>query len=157
MPLRSLPDRPTPMLMSQIRRLVERVTEAMGPDATPDRVEAVAQVVLDEVYGEAGTPAPEAPFVSPEPGERAIVTAYGLDKPGILAAITNVVSDAGCNILDVSQKILQGYFTLIMLTDITNMRGDVRGLQQKLSEVGERLQVRIIVQHEDLFNAMHRP
>ncbi len=145
------------MLMTQIRRLVERVTEAMGPDATPDRVEAVAQVVLDEVYGEATTPAPEAPFVSPEPGERAIVTAYGLDRPGILAAITNVVSDAGCNILDVSQKILQGYFTLIMLTDITNMRGDVRTLQQKLSAIGERLQVRIIVQHEDLFNAMHRP
>ena len=146
--------------MTQIRRLVERVTEAMGPEATPDRVEAVARLVLDEVYGAdapAGTRAPEAPFVSQEPGERAIVTAYGLDRPGILAAITNVVSDAGCNILDVSQKILQGYFTLIMLADITNMRGDVRELQQKLSEIGERLQVRILVQHEDLFNAMHRP
>ncbi len=143
--------------MTEIRRLVERVAEAMGPDASPERVEAVAQVVIEEMMRDRPPESAGTPFVSAEPGERAIITAYGLDRPGILAAITNVVSNSGCNILDVSQKILQGYFTLIMLTDITPMRGDLRTLQQKLSEVGERLQVRVLVQHEDLFNAMHRP
>ncbi len=56
-----------------------------------------------------------------------------------------------------SQKILQGYFTLIMLTDITALRGSMRDFQQQLTAVGDQLQVRILVQHEDLFNAMHRP
>ncbi len=134
-----------------IRRLVTRIAEALGPEADPAQVEAVAAATLDAL--EADGP----PMASKAPGERAIVTAYGLDKPGILASITNVVSDAGCNILDVSQKILQGYFTLIMLADITAMRGSVQDLQQQLSEVGNRLGVRVIVQHEDLFRSMHRP
>ncbi|GIV59750.1 ACT domain-containing protein [Rhodocaloribacter litoris] len=141
--------------MTDIRRLVERVAAAMGPEARPEQVEAVAQAVLDEVLGDRIPPSP--PYDSPEPGERAILTAYGLDRPGILAAITNVVSEAGCNILDVSQKILQGYFTLIMLTDITDLKGTLRALQDRLTEVGHRMQVRVILQHEDLFNAMHRP
>ncbi len=140
--------------MSNIRRLVERVATALGPDVSPERVEAVAQAVLEEVYG----PSPlAAAAAGSRTGDRAIVTAYGLDKPGILSAVTDVVSSAGGNILDVSQKILQGYFTLIMLTDISGLHGSMRDLQQQLSEVGTRLQVRIMAQHEDLFNAMHRP
>ena len=147
--------------MTNIRHLVERVAEALGPEATPERVEAVAAAVLDAVYAAptSSTDIPKPrhmPFSSPYPGERAIVTAYGFDKPGILSAITNIISGAGCNILDVSQKILQGYFTLIMLTDITNMSVTIRDLQQQLTDIGNQIQVRIIVQHEDLFNAMHR-
>lgn len=141
--------------MTNIRRLVERVATALGPDVSPERVETVAQAVLDEVYGP-DTPAATGRSVTPG-GDRAIITAYGLDRPGILSAVTDVVSNAGGNILDVSQKILQGYFTLIMLTDISGLNGSMRDLQRQLGEVGERLQVRIMAQHEDLFNAMHRP
>ena len=138
-----------------IRRLVDRIAEALGPNADPVQVEAVAAAVLD-VY-EAGAPAPPGAPGPREPGERAIVTAYGLDKPGILAGITHAVSDAGCNILDVSQKILQEYFTLIMITDISALRSSVSDFQQQLAEVGRRLDVRIMVQREDLFERMHRP
>jgi len=134
-----------------IRRLVNRITDALGPDADPARVEAVAAVVLETL--EADAPAATAK----KPGERVIVTAYGLDKPGILAGITNTVSGAGCNILDVSQKILQEYFTLIMIADISALHGSVRDLQQQLTEVADRLDVRVMVQHEDLFERMHRP
>jgi len=141
--------------MTDIRNLVQCVADAMGPDATPERIEAVAAAVLDAAKGEPRRA--NTPFASPDAGERAIVTAYGQDRPGILSAITNVVSDAGCNILDVSQKILQGYFTLIMLTDLTHMKGSLKDLQQNLSDVGVPRQVRTLVQHEDLFNAMHRP
>ncbi|GIV61759.1 MAG: hypothetical protein KatS3mg044_0625 [Rhodothermaceae bacterium] len=145
--------------MTDIRRLVERVADAMGPEAAPERVEAVAQAVLEEVLGASAGAAPveRAPYDAPEPGERAILTAYGLDRPGILAAITGAVSDAGCNILDVTQKILQGYFTLIMLMDVASLHGSLQDLQKRLNDVGQQRQVRILVQHEDLFNAMHRP
>lgn len=136
-----------------IRRLVGSIAEALGPQATPDQIEAVAAAAMDAIDAEGAS----TPSTFTEPGERAIVTAYGVDNPGILAGITNVVSDAGCNILDVSQKILQGYFTLIMLADIASMHGTLKDLQHQLSTLGENLGVRIMVQHEDLFHSMHRP
>lgn len=139
--------------MPDIRRLVESIADALGPHTPPERIEAVAAAVLDALSGNA--PAP--PLSTAGLTERAIVTAYGVDKPGILASITNVVSGAGCNILDVSQKILQGYFTLIMLADIASMRGSLQDLQRQLDGVGQQLQVHVLVQHEDLFKAMHRP
>ncbi len=135
-----------------IRHLVNRIADALGPEADPTRVEAIAAAVL-EVFDDATDP----PVSNREPAERVIVTAYGVDRPGILAGITNVVSDAGCNILDVSQKILQDYFTLIMLADVSSMRSTVRDLQNQLSELGTRLGVRVMLQHEDLFERMHRP
>ncbi len=134
-----------------IRRLVNRIADALGPDADPARVEAVAAVVFEAIEADA------PPATAKKPGERVIVTAYGLDKPGILAGITNTVSGAGCNILDVSQKILQEYFTLIMIADISALHGSVRDLQQQLTEVADRLDVRVMVQREDLFERMHRP
>ncbi len=134
-----------------IRRLVNRIADTLGPDADPARVEAVAAVVLEALEADA------PPAAAKKPGERVIVTAYGLDKPGILAGITNIVSGAGCNILDVSQKILQEYFTLIMIADISALHGSVRDLQQQLTEVADHLDVRVMVQREDLFERMHRP
>ena len=130
-----------------VRQLVDRIAEALGPDATAARVEAVAAAVLD---------------VSPAratrmPGNLVIITAFGLDRPGILAGITNVVSGAGCNITDVSQKILQEYFTLIMIADITAMQISLSELQRQLSKAGDGLGVRVTAQHEDLFAGMHRP
>ena len=138
-----------------IRRLVDRIADALGPGADPAQVEAIAAAVLD-VYDTQTPPAPSA-LAAQQLGHRVIITAYGHDKPGILAGITNAVSDAGCNILDVSQKILQEYFTLIMIADITALRGSVADLQHQLAEVGQRLSVRIMVQREDLFERMHRP
>lgn len=135
-----------------LRSLVDRIATALGPDVSPARVEAVAEAVLDALEA----PPAGMPFARREPGERIIITAYGYDQPGVLARITERVSGAGCNILDVSQKILQGYFTLIMLADIGALRGSVKELQAQLSAVADELGVRVMVQHEDLFNAMHR-
>ncbi len=138
-----------------IRRLVDRIADALGPGADPAQVEAIAAAVLD--VADAGTPASPGTRAARQPVERVIVTAYGLDKPGILAGITNTVSGAGCNIRDVSQKILQEYFTLIMIADISAMQATVADLQKQLADVAQRLGVRIMVQREDLFERMHRP
>jgi ACT domain-containing protein len=139
--------------MTDIRRLVSRIADAMGPQASSEKVEAVVAIALEEIRPESsGVPSHE-----PDRGSRAIVTAYGIDHHGILTTITSELSAAGCNILDVSQKILQTYFTLIMLIDVGRMESSIEALQKRLSDAGERLNVRIMVQHEDLFNAMHRP
>lgn len=136
-----------------IRLLVNNIADALGPQADPARVEAVATAALEAL----NAADPSGPLNLQEPGERAIVTAFGHDKPGILAGVTNVVSGAGCNILDVSQRIMQGYFTLIMLADVSAMRQSIGELQQQLNDVGQQIGVRVMVQHEDLFEKMHRP
>lgn len=129
-----------------ILRLVDRIAAAMGPDADPARVEAVAAAVLDVTSPR-----------SASGGDRILITAFGLDRQGILAGITNTVSGAGCNIVDVSQKILQEYFTLIMIAEIATMRISLAELQRQLTVAGEALGVRVRAQHEDLFAEMHRP
>ncbi len=131
------------------RRLVSRISDVLGPDATPDRVERIAVALLDEKL--------DAPSASSSPrGGKAVVTAYGKDQPGMLHAITSVLSDANYNVLDVSQKILQDYFTVIMIVDGQGARSSVGEVQARLGKVGEERGVRILMQHEDLFNAMHR-
>ena len=87
---------------------------------------------------------------------RVVVTAYGLDVPGVLAGVTSELRDIGANILDVSQKVLQGYFTLVLFADLPN-GVDVGTVRAGLAARGEALNVRVLVQHEELFQAMHRP
>ena len=137
--------------MPDVRAIVDLVEQTLGRSASAAEVERVAEMLLAELTRGAPTGGNSNASMN-----RAIVTAYGYDKQGILAEITRVVSDSACNILDVSQKILQGYFTLIMLIEVGSQT-TIQSLQQKLSGTGQQLQVRIVVQHEDLFNAMHRP
>ncbi|MGB3543784.1 ACT domain-containing protein, partial [Rubrivirga sp.] len=84
-----------------------------------------------------------------------VVTAYGHDRPGVLAAITAELSAAGANILDVSQKVLQGYFTVVLVADLE--AGNLAATRDALSRRGADLGARVLLQHEELFQAMHRP
>jgi ACT domain-containing protein len=144
-----------------IRALIERITAALGPDATPAQVETIARAVLASEHGD-GSAASVAPPSSPTVGDgpisgRILVTSYGCDRPGILAALTTELFEAGVNVLDVSQKILQGYFTLILLADLSDSGLGPSDVQQRLAKHADRLGVRVLVQHEELFYAMHRP
>lgn len=143
---------------AEIAALVQRVAEALGPDASPAEVERVARAVLGTRVPSSAEPPPRGPTVGQGPiSGRIILTAYGCDRPGILAALSSELRDLGVNILDVSQKILQGYFTLILLADITGSGTTIGEVQQRLRAHGERLGVRVLVQHEELFEAMARP
>lgn len=141
--------------MADIRRIVDKIEAAIGSNATAEQVERVARLFLEEIVS--SRPGPHGGTGGSGASDHVIITAYGHDKPGILAGVTNTVSDYGCNILDVSQKILQGYFTLIMLADVSGAPDSAGNLQKELSSLADKLNVRIMVQHEDLFNAMHRP
>ena len=145
---------------ADVRALIDRIASALGPEGTPERVERVARAVLDaSASGPARPGAPAAHAVaSPPPGgaTRVVVTAYGLDRPGVLAAVTAELSAAGANILDVSQKVLQGYFTLVLVADLPPGL-DLAAARDGLQSRGEALGARVLLQHEDLFQAMHRP
>ena len=87
---------------------------------------------------------------------RVIVTVIGKDKPGIISKVSNELAENNVNIEDISQTIVQGNFTMIMLCDLTNSELVLKDLKTNLEVLGEKIGVSIHVQHEDIFNAMHK-
>jgi ACT domain-containing protein len=87
---------------------------------------------------------------------RAVITVIGKDKVGIIAGVSTVLADTGVNILDISQTIMQGFFTMVMLTDLESASVNLNELSDRLSNKGKEMGVEIRIQHEDIFNSMHR-
>ncbi|MBE7039647.1 MAG: ACT domain-containing protein [Ruminococcaceae bacterium] len=87
---------------------------------------------------------------------RAIITVVGCDKVGIIYEVSKVLAENGVNILDISQTIMQDMFTMIMLVSIDKEKVHVSELSSVLDGVGKKIGVSIKIQHEDLFNSMHR-
>ncbi len=87
---------------------------------------------------------------------KAVITVLGKDRVGIIAGITAVLAESGTNILDISQTILQDYFTMIMITELPEEGLSLPALAERLQAKGEQLGVQVRVQHEAVFEAMHR-
>jgi len=87
---------------------------------------------------------------------RAIVTVLGKDRVGIVAGVSRVLAENNVNIEDISQTIMQDFFTMIMLVTLDEDQTSMAGLQEKLNAIGEELGLKITVQHEDIFRYMHR-
>lgn len=87
---------------------------------------------------------------------RAIVTVIGKDRVGIIADVTALLAQYGVNVLDISQTVLQEYFTMIMLVDASQCTVPFADLARTLDEAGTQCDLQIRAQREDIFNAMHR-
>lgn len=87
---------------------------------------------------------------------KAIVTVIGRDQVGIIAAVCAQLSERNVNVLDISQTILQEYFTMIMLVDVGAASVPFGVLKDELMAAGEARGLDIRVQREDTFNAMHQ-
>ena len=86
----------------------------------------------------------------------AIVTVVGQDKVGIIAAVCALLAEKNVNILDISQTILQGSFTMVMAVDVGASKAPIGELRTLLDQLGERMGISIRIQREDIFDAMHR-
>lgn len=86
---------------------------------------------------------------------RAVVTVVGKDKTGIIAKISTFLAEKEINILDISQTILDKYFTMIMLVDLSAASVKLAELAEECKALGENIGMSIHVQHEDIFNTMH--
>ena len=86
---------------------------------------------------------------------RAIITVLGSDRPGIVASVTGELADREANILDISQTILQGTFTMTMLVDLGDSV-DFSELKGALDGLSEKLGVQIPLQREEVFRFMYR-
>ena len=91
-----------------------------------------------------------------EEGHRLIITVLGHDRVGIIYGISGVLANANVNILDISQTILQGFFTMVMVVDFSQSTVDLAELKRRLDEKGQELGLQVTVQHEDIFRYMHR-
>ena len=87
---------------------------------------------------------------------RAIVTVIGRDRVGIIADVCTLLAQSGVNILDISQTILQEYFTMIMLVDLSAGTLPFNQLSNLLTKRGEEQSLSIRIQREEVFTAMHR-
>ncbi|MDH7497029.1 MAG: ACT domain-containing protein [Syntrophomonadaceae bacterium] len=98
----------------------------------------------------------KASGAAPEEGHRLIITAVGHDRVGIIAGIANVLAEANANILDISQTILQGFFTMVMVVDVAHCTLPLDQLRERLVSKGAELGLVVNIQHEDVFKFMHR-
>ena len=88
--------------------------------------------------------------------ERMVISVFGVDHPGIVAAVAQVLAEADCSIIDINQTVVQSKFAMVIIADSSRSRLSTTELKERFRDEGSRLGVRIYAQREDLFNAMHR-
>ncbi len=86
----------------------------------------------------------------------AVISVIGKDRVGIIAGVASLLSQNNINIKDISQTILDGIFTMIMMVDLQEHDIEKSDIIEKLNALGDELGVSITIQHTDLFNRMHR-
>ena len=87
---------------------------------------------------------------------KAIVTVIGKDRVGITASVCSLLAQHSINILDISQTVLQEYFTMVMLVDTSACSASIGEMADLLEQAGKEQELSIRIQREDIFNAMHR-
>ena len=88
--------------------------------------------------------------------KKTIITVVGKDTVGIIAKVCNYLAENQVNIEDISQTIVQGYFNMMMVTDVSKSEKSNAELAKDLKKLGSSIGVVIRCQHEDIFNMMHR-
>jgi ACT domain-containing protein len=135
----------------QIRKITLNAIEELGDAATPQNVKNVVAKSIEKM-GEIEDSIAENETSS----GRLILTSFGMNHPGIVAAITKSFSGNSCDILDISQKIMTDFYTMIMIVDITKSPKDLKGIQEDMNSISDELKIKIYLQHEDVFKYMHR-
>lgn len=87
---------------------------------------------------------------------KAVIAVIGKDTVGILSKVSTACADAGANIIEVTQSVLQDVFAMIMLADIGSTTVSFEELAKNLEKLGEENNLKIHVMHEDIFNSMHK-
>lgn len=87
---------------------------------------------------------------------KSVITVIGKDKVGIISSISSLLADMKINILDISQTIMQDIFTMIMIVDISGSDVPFSQISDRLSNLGENMELSIRIQHDDIFNSMHK-
>ena len=95
-------------------------------------------------------------YYIPEKNMKAIVTVVGKDRVGIIASVCVDLASFNVNVLDISQTVMQGYFTMMMVTDVSEASLPVSQLAVEMENVGKEMGLSVRLQREDIFESMHR-
>jgi ACT domain-containing protein len=141
-------------------RLGTGADEQMVEQLVTDVYQAIEPVVANGSVARGGegssTNAREREAREAGSAERLIVSVFGVDHPGIVAGVSQVLAEADCSIIDINQTVVQGKFAMVIIADMSRAKESATALKERFRIAGERLGVRIYAQREDLFNAMHR-
>ena len=88
--------------------------------------------------------------------KKCIVTVLGKDTVGIIAKVCTYLAENEINILDISQTIVQGYFNMMMIVDVTGLKKDFTVVCDEMQQLGQEIGVNIRCQREEIFEKMHR-
>ena len=87
---------------------------------------------------------------------KALISVTGMDATGIIARVATKLSEMNINILDITQTILGGYFTMMMVVDLDGANMEFSAIDEALQPVRDELRMTIHMQRMDIFDAMHR-
>ena len=87
---------------------------------------------------------------------KAVVTVVGKDRVGIIASVCMALASYNINVLDIKQTVMQGFFTMMMVVDVSESNVPMGELVKRMEEKGKELELSIRLQREDIFEAMHR-
>ena len=152
-----------------IYRITKAVYNRLGASADEQTVEQLVTEIYREVQpfvstnGSSNTQPQTYSYASSTPSQtsagssdRMVISVFGVDHPGIVAAVAQILAEADCSIVDINQTVVQGKFAMIIIANISRAKENAVELKERLRSEGEKLGVRIYAQREDLFNAMHR-
>jgi len=147
-----------------IYRITRAVYERLGgavDDATVEQLVTDIYKQVSVATNNRATPAIDrggAAQMSSSEGssDRMVISVFGLDHPGIVAGVSQILAEASCSIIDINQTVVQGKFAMVIIADTTRARETTAELKERLRLAGQKLGVNIYAQREDLFNAMHR-
>ena len=150
--------------------LIYRITRAVYDRLGASTDEATVELLVTDIYK---TVAPALEQTDPArsmsassssfsaPGQegsptRLIISVFGVDHPGIVAGVAEILSNAQCSIIDINQTVVQRKFAMVIIADAARSQTSITELKDRLRREGEQLGVHIYAQREDLFHAMHR-
>lgn len=147
-----------------IYRITRAVYDRLGSTVDDTTVEQLVTDIYDQVRTTASVPRPSSTIdgsasqlgAGEGSSERMVISVFGLDHPGIVAGVSQILAEASCSIIDINQTVVQGKFAMVIIADTSRARESTTELKDRLRLEGEKLGVRIYAQREDLFNAMHR-
>ena len=148
--------------------LIYRITRAVYDRLGGAVDDATVEQLVTDIYSQVQTSSNNSPAKSAVDGgagqlsraegssDRMVISVFGLDHPGIVAGVSQILAEAACSIIDINQTVVQGKFAMVIIGDTSRARESTAELKDRLRLAGQKLGVNIYAQREDLFNAMHR-
>ncbi len=134
--------------------LLYKISTAVFNELGENFDEAKAENLVTRIYQTV------EPFVANQTANnstnRVVVSVFGKDHEGIVADVTKILAETSCSIVDINQTVVNNKFAMVIVANTNDASETVTSLKEKFRLAGEKLGVRIYVQREDLFNAMHR-